>query len=132
MILETKAFDAGQSFAQRDTFDVVDKILKSASVKNNRRRAIKIADSRRGPGSVRFVRWLGYHILQMSDATPDKSKTMRWDSKYFVSMDDLIKLLKFELDPDHPTKKLDIRRHHVIPQCELPLPLLQLVRKVNG
>jgi hypothetical protein len=83
-LVEVKTFSAEMPFAQRDTFDVIDKIIRKASMRNGRRRPISVEDSRR-PGCRRSVRWLGVHVLQMSNNRPDNSERMLWDGKYEVS-----------------------------------------------
>jgi len=127
--IEVKAFDAEEPFAQKDTFSVVDDLLRSTSIrKNGRRYAAKIKD-RRKPGQKRFVRWLGHHVLQMSSDRPDSSDRLIWDGKHTITEDVLVQLLRFDRNPDHPDRFLDTRRHHVPPKKEHQLPLLLPLKK---
>lgn len=125
MLVEVKTFGAQQPFAQRDTLDVINRILRKSSVRpNGRRYAVKIADSRH-PGCHRYVRWFGVHLLQLSSDRPDKSVEIIWN-KLWISEQGLIEILRFERDPDHPAKALDTRRHHRRPFRETQ-PQLKLV-----
>jgi hypothetical protein len=123
MLLEVKAFGADQPFAQQDTLDVINQILRLSTVKNDRRRVLRIRDNRRGRvGVIRLERWFGYHILRMSGATPDRSQKLLWD-EVPICEPYLVELLRFERDPDHPTKPLETRRHHPPPDREVRLDL---------
>lgn len=113
MLIEVKSFCKKVPFAQRDTLNVIDGILRKATVVNNRRKAIKIADHRR-PGESRYVRWLGVHILELENDRPDNSHTIIWDHKVHLSEQRLIEILRFDYDPDYPSKVMDTRRHHVV------------------
>jgi hypothetical protein len=109
-LIELKCFGADMSFAQRDTLNVVDLLLRKAT---DRRRGIEIADRRpRYAGCKRLVKWLGVHLVQLSGDQPDNSSRIRWDGKS-IDRKTLIELLRFDRDPDHPDKFLDTRRHHV-------------------
>lgn len=116
MDVEVKCFDADQPFAQRDTLSVVDDLLRLCSTKRSARVGIKIRD-RRMPGRIRTVRWLGYHVLQLSGDAPDNSERILWDGKD-ITEEQLVEILRFDRDPDHPTKLLDTRRHHKRPMRE--------------
>ena len=63
------------------------------------------------------LRMFGGHLLQFDGVGPDRTESIRWDKKQ-ITEDQLVRLLKFELDPDDPRIKLDIRRR------SKPLPLL--------
>lgn len=127
-LVEVKTFNAEMPFAQKDTFDVVDKIIRKASMQNGRRRPISIPDTRR-PGCNRSVRWLGLHLLQMSNDRPDNSVRMIWDGKFDLNEKTLIEVLRFDRDPDHPTRFLDTRRHHLPPVREVHPQLMLLERR---
>jgi len=118
-LIECKCFGATMPFAQQDTLDVVDRILrKSTAAINGRRRAIRINDSRPGrPGCYRSIRYYGMHVLQMSLDRPDNSDRILWDGKD-VNLTVLIELLGFKRDPDKPTRFIDSRRHHLPPVRE--------------
>lgn len=119
-LIETKTFSAEMPFAQRDTLQVVDLILRSVTVRKDRRRPIRIPDTRFGrTGCFRSVRWLGMHCIQLSNDRPDNSARIVWDGKYDINEKQLIELLRFDRDPDHPGRSLDTRRHHLRPFVEL-------------
>lgn len=112
MLVEVKAFCKKVPFAQRDTLNVIDSILRKATVVNNRRRSIQIPDHRR-PGSNRYVRWMGVHVLELENDRPDNSGLILWDNKV-LSEQRLIEILRFDYDPDYPNRAMDTRRHHII------------------
>lgn len=112
MLLEIKTYGRDMPMAQRDTFDIVEQILRLATVSGGRRRTLTIVDTRKGRvGQKRRVCWLGLHTLKLSGSTPDDSSTIWWDEK-IITADKLISLLRMEADPDAPNKKLCTRRHH--------------------
>jgi hypothetical protein len=118
-LVEVKTFDASMPFAQRDTLQIVDQIIRRASVQNNRRWPIKIADHRIGrSGCHRSVRWLGLHVLQLSADSPRNSDRIIWDGRHDITEAILIELLRFDRDPDSPFRFLETRRHHVRPRRE--------------
>jgi len=47
----------------------------------------------------RKVRYMGWHLLVLSNTRPDNSEWMLWDNKYYIKEDQLVKILRFELDP---------------------------------
>jgi hypothetical protein len=113
MLVEIKTFFAEQSYAQRDTLTVVDALLRLACVgPGGRRRPVKIKDGRLENRATRIVRCLGVHLLELSGDRPDSSEKILWDKRYFLHEEHLIELLRFERDPDSPTRLLETRRHH--------------------
>lgn len=113
-LIEFKTFNASMPFAQRDTLQVVDLLIRRVTTAGSKRRPITIPDFRFGrPGCKRQVRWLGLHVLQLSCDRPDNSDRIIWDGKYEIDKSTLIKLLRFDNDPDHPNRLLDTRRHHL-------------------
>jgi len=119
MLVEVKCFQKDVPYSQADTLGIIDLLLRKATVKNGRRYPMKIPDRRAGkPGVTRSVRWLGMHVLQLSGERPDKSDVLRWDGKYFLTEDVLVRLLRFDLDPDDPRALLNTRRHHRRPARE--------------
>ena len=118
-IVEVKTFYADMPFAQKDTLQVLDLLVRKATVKRDRRYPIRIPDQRSGRVGSRSVRWFGVHLLQMSSDRPDRSDRMIWDGKYDIDIQTLIELLRFDRDPDHPHRSMDTRRHHLRPVSEL-------------
>lgn len=53
----------------------------------------------------RRLKWLGFHVLTLSETTPDDSEWMLWD-KFPIDRDCLVKVLRFENDPRDPMVKL--------------------------
>ena len=114
MIVEVKEFGASIPFAQNDTLKVIDAILRKATNRGGRRCYIKIPDDRFvGRRCFRHVRWTGTHLLQLSADSPANSDRILWDGR-LITIQTLIGLLRFDLDPDHPTRRLDTRRHHLV------------------
>lgn len=121
MIVELKIFDAHPSYAQRDTLDVMDQLLRKATInKVGVRRTVKIEEKRYRRGLERWVRFYGVHLLQLSSDEPTSSDTIRWDGKK-ISVEKLEDILRYHLDPDRPSKLLDTRRHHRITPKQWPL-----------
>lgn len=113
MLVEVKSFCKKVPFAQRDTLNVIDGILRKATVVGNRRKTVQIPDNRR-PGANRYVRWMGLHILELENDRPDNSDTIIWDHKVKLGEQRLIEILRFDFDPDYPNKPMDTRRHHIV------------------
>lgn len=113
MLIEVKSFCRKVPFSQRDTLNVIDGILRKATVVGNRRKSIQIPDHR-NLGTNRYVRWLGVHILELENDRPDNSNIIIWDHKVKLSEQRLIEILRFDYDPDYPNKMLDTRRHHIV------------------
>ena len=113
MLVEEKSYSANVPYSQRDTLSIVDALMRAASVKNGRRRGVPVKDWRQ-PSTKRIVRPLGVHVLRMSADRPDNSERMFWDS-HPVTESELLELLRFERDPDYPSRMLDTRRHHARP-----------------
>lgn len=124
MLIEVKCFSRPVPFAQNDTLDVVGQLLRGNVRNNGRRYPVRIKDSRRS-GCFRLVRCYGMHILTMSGDRPDTSSRLWWDGKR-IFYHQLIGIYRFELDPDHPSRFMDTRRHHLKPAKELnpSLPFL--------
>lgn len=120
MLVEVKCFLKTPDFAQNDTMQVIDDLLRKATTRNGRRYPIKIRDRR--PGRVnapRSVRWLGFHTLILSGDRPDNSETILWDEKHHLTEEMLVEILDFLRDPDDPRKEFNTRRHHRRPAQEM-------------
>lgn len=114
MILEVKSMGADMTDAQRDTFDILDQILRN-TVNSPRKKADGIparkCRSLIANGNV-TVRIYGCHKLQMSGSRPDSSRWLVWDKRQ-IDEPTLLKLLRFELHPD-TLAPLSDRRHHAL------------------
>jgi hypothetical protein len=126
MLVEVKTFMADQSYAQRDTLTVIDALMRLACTnKNGKRKSVTIKDGRLQNRSMRRVRCFGVHLLELSSDRPDDSDQILWDKRHFLQEEHLIELLRFERDPDSPSRSLDTRRHHnVTRSAALPLGLV--------
>lgn len=114
MFVEVKTFMATPTAAQVDTLSMLNQVLR------NRKPNMHGAPRRQIDGQISRVYsklnrrnvklfLFGGHLLQLDDTTPENSSRMLWDNRD-VGVADLIGLLRFEQDPDHPSRKLDIRR----------------------
>lgn len=120
MLVEVKTRFGDMPFAQRDTLALVDQLARLATTnKQGRRIARRLRDLRPGRIGPRRVRFLGVHLLQMSGDRPDNSDEIIWDSRHRITEDALIRIIRFDLDPDSPLQPLDTRRHHKRPAIEL-------------
>jgi hypothetical protein len=117
ILVEVKSFDKAVPFAQNDTIEVVDELLRTR-FRNGRRRMLPLKDKRPGrSGSSRKVLCYGTHVLRMSGSRPDRSESLYWDDKP-VTFGELLEIYRFERDPDHPSRMIDMRRHHLRPATE--------------
>ncbi len=131
MMVEIKTFDAEPRYAQRDTLTVIDALLRKAGMVNGRRRTVRIDDARLTYRRHRMVRCFGVHVLQLSGDRPDNSERIIWDGRYFLNEQFLIEMLRFERDPDAPSRALETRRHHRLSDAVV-LPLFDDAEVVNA
>lgn len=139
MLVEVKGFGADLPYAQHDTLSLVDGLMRRASSRpnSNRRWTVPVPDIE-NPGIKRAVKTFGVHVLRMSGDRPDNSDRLLWGTYSMgqcIKFDDiteqqLLELFRFERDPDHPTKMLDTRRHHLRPEREMH-PHLPFVSKMT-
>lgn len=115
MLVEVKTHLRDIPFAQRDTLQLVNQLLRQVSVRpDGRRRYVTLKGFQ--PGESRRVRCYGVHLLQLSGSRPDNSTTILWDRLYLTE-DYLVEILRFDRDPDHPMKQIEFRRHHTRPSA---------------
>lgn len=117
MFVEIKTNFAELKNSQRDSMLMIDQVMRNrrrTPTKLSLRKQLPFAPvslfSHAGNQWVR-VKLLGYHLLTLSGTTPANSSSIRWDKRE-VTCTQLISLLKCELDPDHPERPMDLRRHH--------------------
>ena len=115
MFLEVKTFGAVVPFAQGETLKLVDKLLRLGDKKT-----IAIANS---VVSERYLRCWGVHVLRFAGECPNTSEWIEWDG-HKVSVDELTKLLRFDIDPDTLRARSD-RRHHTPSLAKQLQPRLQ-------
>lgn len=116
MIVELKTKNAEMSDAQRDTAGVLTQLLRN-------RRQTPTSELRWQAGGAPLkvrsfmakrevnIKSFGFHVLTFDGYGPGDSENIRWDRKP-ITIDQLIALLKFDLDPDDPLRKMDWRSHH--------------------
>lgn len=110
MLVEVKTNMRDVPFAQRDTLSLVNQLLRKACVGPGGRRK-HVTTKGTHAGEVRRVRCYGVHLLQLSGTRPDNSETILWDRLYLTE-DLLVEILRFDRDPDHPMREMELRRHH--------------------
>lgn len=110
MLLEVKTHSRDLPMAQRDTLYLTNQLLRIACQRSNgRRKYIRVRSSR--VGETRVVRCFGVHQLILSSSDPANSATILWDGRV-ITGDMLVETLRFDRDPDDPSKQLTYRRHH--------------------
>lgn len=126
MCIEIKTHGADVDAAQHDTLNLFGQVLRNRKRTPNKKRIAYQLDQTRNEahscisGKKITLRLYGLHLLQFSGAGPEDSAEIKWDRKV-ISKDDLVKLLKFELDPD-TLKEVDLRIHHETKTLELLFP----------
>ena len=127
MFIEVKTFDAEPSIQQRDTLSLLSQVMRNRRTNIHRgkkgRHAMEhtplaMAYSQMNQRWIR-LRLFGGHLLQFSRNDPTDSDSIRWDTKP-IDTEDLIGLLKFELDPDEPGRPMDWRRRYSSFESEVP------------
>lgn len=115
MGIEIKLRGADLSPAQRDSYYIVDQIMRNrrdTPTKKSRRQAGS------GPmfvwstiaGKEVYLRAYGMHVLTFSGLGPYDSEVILWDKKP-VTLEVLTSIIAFDLDPD-TLKPIDLRSHH--------------------
>ena len=118
MFIEVKTFGAEMTGAQRDTLGILNQILRNRKgTPNAKKRRIQAScgDSKDKAWSKLNKKWViirlfGGHLLQFSGQCPITSQEIEWDRKP-IKVEQLVLLLRFELDPD-TLMPIDWRRHH--------------------
>lgn len=125
MLVECKSFSASVRYAQRDTLTVIDALLRLAcTTPSGRRRHVPIRDGRLQNRVDRMVRCFGVHLLELSADRPDNSDQILWDKRHLLTELELVEVLRFDRDPDSPSRILDTRRHHRIRPLQAELKLV--------
>lgn len=118
MFVEVKTCGAVLDLAQQDTFSLLSQVLRNRRPNRHHSKRGRHAEnhvplaevwSHFRRGMVR-LRMFGVHLLRLSGQCPLTSEWMEWDSKR-ISLDQLIALLRFELDPDK-LEPIDWRRRY--------------------
>jgi hypothetical protein len=109
MFVEVKTFNAVMLPAQQDTLSLLSQVLRNRKTNMYHDKRGLHADNHtpltkvksRKTGRTTVLKLFGGHVLTLSGDSPENSDTMTWDIKHRISLTDLIKLLRFEIDPDH-------------------------------
>lgn len=115
MLVEINARDLDKS--QRDLLHIVNQLLRTKPWKEQRDRGRFVAGHEQNARIVYSViagrrvqiECYGVHKLRLSGATPDDSDWITWDDRP-VDSAQLIKLLRYDLDPDS-LANMDHRQH---------------------
>lgn len=121
MFVEVKTFGAMPTEAQRDTLNVVGQFLRNRNDTPSKKHYLQV------PGMGNYVhstmsnslvriRAFGAHLLVFERKSP-LDGWIKWN-KFYISVGQLEKLLRFELDPDS-LQPMDNRIHHA--QKQYPL-----------
>jgi hypothetical protein len=114
MFVEVKTMMAEPSESQIDTLSLLNNVLRNRQVNMHQTPRKQMGGQLRKVYShakkkeVRLYLF-GGHLLQISGTDPVNSERMLWDRKPITAAD-LIRILRFEVDPDNPQNILDIRR----------------------
>jgi len=129
MFVEFKSRGAQLSESQRDTMNMVGEIFRNDRDTPTKRAKRRIAEVPNEVYSTILkrkvgVKAFGYHLVRLSGPTPDDSAEIFWDKKA-VNPEMLVKLLRFDLNPDS-LNPMDWRIHHKPkPEILLPFPTLE-------
>lgn len=116
MMVEVKTQSAEMTPAQRDTAGVISQILRNRRQTPTKRLRYEIGTTIYKIFSAFIGAWVrvrvyGFHVLTFDGFGPEDSKIIKWDREQ-VTADQLVSILKFDLDPDEPNRRLDYRSHH--------------------
>lgn len=135
MFVEVKTFMGELTDSQQDTLSLFSQFLRNRKTNIHQKKRGKHVEEHT-PYSKAYSNYLGKsvavwafggHLLQLSDVDPEKSHRIKWDYKA-ISVDCLIQLLRFEVDPDS-LRPIDWRRRYSnFKSVLLELPNLKAVR----
>lgn len=116
MFIEVKSHLAELSDAQRDTLGLFSQVLKNQRTNIHGLKGGRRALNHRAPLTVYSyhlgkrvqLRLYGGHLLQIEGDVPEAGKVIRWDNKP-ITLDQLVQLLRFEIEPDG-LRPIDWRR----------------------
>jgi len=127
MFVEVKTFSANLDLPQRDTLSLMAQVLRNRRRNRHHDKRGRHATDH-DPMAVAFswllgravrIRMFGGHLLQLSHADPVTSTAMLWDHKS-ITLDQLLGLLRFDLDPDS-LAVIDWRRRYSAFDARPPL-----------
>jgi len=115
MFVEWKSRGGQLNDVQRDTMHITNQMFRTDSTTPTKRGKSHLHQVPNGAWSVMAnkkvaVKAFGYHLVRMNGSTPDDSTQIMWD-KQEVSKEQLIQLLRFDINPD-TLRPMDWRIHH--------------------
>ena len=94
MLLEIKTHGKKEmDVHQENIYRLLDAALRLASLKT-------ISTRLWGRVEERQIKYAGWHLLVMSHTRPDRSEWMLWDNKHRIDENQLVRMLRFETDPN--------------------------------
>lgn len=128
MFIEAKTNGAVLDESQRDSFSMLSQIMRNRKSNIYSERKGLHASNHTPPCKVIShllqkeisLRLFGGHLWTLSGNDPNDSEWMTWDYKP-VTVDQIISVLRFEIDPDNLDIKMDWRRRSSDFEFELPL-----------
>ncbi|NVM24114.1 MAG: hypothetical protein HWN68_20340 [Desulfobacterales bacterium] len=94
MLLEVKSHGKREiDEHEENIYNVCDSVFRLAS----RSKAVSMRLWSRD--EQRKIRYMGWHLLVLSKTRPDNSQWMLWDKRYYINEGQLVRILRFELDP---------------------------------
>lgn len=117
MFIEAKTQWANVSPSQRDTLSMLSQVLRNRKDNRHQTKRGRHAGDHIPPcscyshmlGREVRVRLFGGHLLRMSGDCPESSQSMTWDGED-IDTETLLRVLRFERDPDDISKPIDWRR----------------------
>lgn len=126
MSVEVKTCGARVAASQYDSLHIAGQFMRNRRTTPTKRKFKQVDGA---PNSVysalldRNVKCkaFGFHLLTLDGTTPANSESIIWDT-HQIDADILVKILRFELDPD-TLRDLDFRIHHKPKAMELGLAI---------
>lgn len=108
MFVEVKSFEADMGPSQRDTLGIWSQLMDNMRLANPGEigPCFRVWSTKKD-GEV-FLRSYGVHCLRFDRSTPDDSTWIEWDWKYRITREQVIGLMRFDLDPDDPNITLSM------------------------
>lgn len=115
MFVEFKSRGGALKKSQKDTMWIVDQMFRTDTTTPTKKAGLHcgLVPSRVWSEASKMwvaVKAFGFHLCVLSGRTPDDSDRILWDGKE-ITLADLIKLLRFDLDP-RTLRPMDWRIHH--------------------
>lgn len=116
MFIEVKTHGANVTPSQQDTLSALSQIMRNRRANRHAHKRGRHAADHVPPSKVWSIaskkkvrlRLYGGHLLRLSDVDPPSSEWITWDNKP-IDVETLVKLLRFDLDPD-TLREADWRR----------------------